>query len=203
MERLTIESPRLGSELDCALLLSVGSPIGLIPSEAKPGVPSPKDALFLDLASNFQGELVLKAWEPIPRDHEAIQEYEDLVDALRTLRPPGKSLRKVLEGFVAKGGRLVLAGHSYLITHGFLDKLSTAAPPFEVTHHLMADKWGANPRAVRERLAKARIEQRILRAWAKYGSWLEAHLDALNEIGSLLNIRIYCPSSLLSPSIPL
>lgn len=128
---------------------------------------------------------------PIDRDLVILGEYQMVLGTLQAMgESSGPPLGFVLKDLVGQHGRVTLSRWSCILQKNWLHGCLPDAPPSDWTEFLLVCKWGGNTRYIKERLKRARQEQKIGEAWAAYGEWLRDRPQELRTLEELLGVTI-------------
>lgn len=140
---------------------------------------------------------------PIDRDLVFLGEYQVVLGTLQALvESSGRPVGFLLKDLIAHDGQVTLSGWSCALPKNWQQRCLPDASPSDWTEFLLACKHGTNTRYVKERLKRARQEQRIAEIWGAYGDWLRDRPQDLRALKELLGVTICLSPDQFSPFEP-
>jgi hypothetical protein len=146
----------------------------------------PSKYIFQAALDDFRRTWITWSLHPLDRNEAFLREYQALLRALTDLRPSDSRLRPVLTEIVGTQGVFSLGSWSCELPRNWKTRCTWQESPSDWAEFFIAIRYGCHTRKIKERLARANLEQEVRQAWAAYGDWLCQRPEAVRELEGLL-----------------
>jgi len=182
LERLTISTPVDFGLWPRSSALRFGNLTARLKDRRRSKPADPQKYIFQAALDDFRRDWITWSLHPLDRDETFLREYQALLRALTDLRPSDRSLRPVLAEIVGSHGVLSLGSWSCELPRNWKTRCTWQESPSDWAEFFIAIKYRCHTRKIKERLARANLEQEIRQAWATYGDWLCQRPEAIRNL---------------------